>query len=247
MGLHDVQQNDNNDDGNETGEPVPGGHLLVLGFDELIVFHEVEASLAALVDIPLQPDQGRQADQDASHDGQSGSGGGLSAVELHGDQVLDLGRAGDSSHGDAESTAGDGAGQLGAGDISSTVDSIAHGIDNEHDDEQGNAAVGHQHAGENDSQHGVLGADPADQLGAEGTGGTGQVHDLAVNSAQHEGGEPGLEVVSSALHVGVGVRIQQVQAAAQSDERSADRRDPDDGVAAESQEHQQSKADENSS
>ena len=246
MGLEDVQEQNDDEDRNKTGEPVPAGHVGMLRLDKEGILLEVEALLAALVDVTLQPDQAGDADDNAGDDGQDGGSGGLGAVELHRNEVLDLGGAGDSGHRDAESAGGDGAGELGAGDISGTVDGVAHGVDNEDDDEEGDAAVGHQHAGQNDSQHGIFRADPVNQLLAEGTGSAGLVHNLAVDSAEEERGEPGLEVAGGAFHVGVGVRIKQVQTTAEGDERSAERRNPDDGVSLERKEHQKCEADKNS-
>jgi hypothetical protein len=49
--------------------------------------------------------------------------------------------------------------------------------------------------------------------------------------AEEECGEPRLEVVCSALHVGIGVCVQNVQTAAESDECCANGSNPNDGVA----------------
>ena len=206
------------------------------------VGHEVQALLAGLAGAPLKVGIGGDEHHDAGHDGEQGGGHGGGAVVRGGDQVLDLGAAGDGGHGDTKGAGGDGAGQQGPGQVGRTVDGVAHGVDNEHHDEQGDAAVGHQQAGQHHGQHGELGADELHQGVAQAAGGTGHIHDLAVDGAQKEGREPLEYVVGHALHVVADVGVQHVVAAEHSHHHGADGGDPDDGEALVGQEHQQHQA-----
>jgi len=215
-------------------------HFLVLGVGD-----KVQALAAGLAHPPLQVDIGGQQHNGAGHKGQERSRHGGGAVVVGGDQVLNLGGAGHGGHGDAEGAGGNGAGQQGAGQVGGPVDGIAHGIDDEHHDEQGDAAIGHQQAGDNHCCHREAGADQLDQGVAQAAGGTGQIHDLAVHRAQEEGGEPLEHVVGHALHIVANVGVQDGIAAEHGHHHGADRGDPDDGIALVGQEHQQDQAQNN--
>ena len=177
----------------------------------------------------VQPEHAEHEDDDRGDNPGDRRRIGVGAVEVGRDDVLDLRGAGDTGHGDGERTGGDTTGDQTLGNVCLLEQVGSERINREHDDEQADAAVSHDHAGENDCEQTIGVADFFHDGVGDRLGQTSVFHDFAEHGAEQEDGEECFDVSDCVTHKKFSVGRQDRQALQGGRQDGKDRGEHDDG------------------
>ena len=227
-GVHGkrVQHDDDGDQGQERQHLIQLGQVIQIFQLGVRVFRPADPLLDHLLFPEVHPNNAEAQEEDRGNNAQHGSRHRRSAEIARGDQVLDLGRARQSRHGKGIAADCVGAGEQLTGNIGIPEGRRGDGPHNEHHDEQGNAAVGHDGAGQDHSQHRAFLAHQLDHDLADGVGCAGHFHQLSEDAAQQEHHQVSLGEISESAHIGLAEGREAVKSVRKRNDQCADRSRP---------------------
>ena len=169
------------------GQQGAGQLDVVRGFRLVTQFGAITlASPQRFAQLPAQIKHADTEHEQAADQPQPGRGPGGGVEEGGGDDVLDLRRAGQGVHGEAERAEGDSRRNQALGDVALAEHLGRERVHREHHHEQRHAAVGEQGADQHDHQHRLAGAEYADGGRHDGTREPGQLDQFAEYGTEQE-------------------------------------------------------------